>query len=187
MSYYDPRDDRTRQYGPADAYQQGYEDAATRQQYTQPEPERRRRPAAPRVLDLPKFAIGSALVAVVTALAAWLTTAALNALYRLSDAPAYAAAQRPFTLTIVAAALLTMVGAGLLALLIFSAPRPGLFFILIAILAGLVITVGPLLSGSTSWQMWVSTGVINSLLAVVVPYLLLKVGRATVDQHRVRL
>ena len=68
-----------------------------------------------------------------------------------------------------------------------SAPRPGLFFILIAVLAGLTITVGPLLSGSTSWQMWVSTGVVNALLAVVVPYLLLKVGRATVDQRRVRL
>lgn len=189
MSNYDPRDDRTQRYGPADAYRQGYEDAYPQPDYAHkpqyaPAPST---PAAPHVIDVPKFAIGSILVAVVAGLAAWLTTAALNAIYRTSDAPAFAAAERPFTVTIVAASLLTLVGAGLLALLIFSAPRPGLFFILIATLAGLVITLGPLLSGATSWQMWISTGVINALLAILVPYLLLKVGRATTDLRRVQL
>lgn len=184
MSYYDPQDDRTRQYGPADGYRQGYEDAQTQRSeyYQQPE-----QPKAPPVLDIPKFVIGALLVAVVAGLAAWLLTVALNAIYRMSDAPAFAAAQRPFTLTIAAATFLTLIGAALLAVMIMSAPRPGLFFGLIATLAGLVITLGPLLSGATSWQMWISTGLINALLCVLVPILLLQVGRATVDQNRVRL
>ncbi|KXP09104.1 hypothetical protein AXK57_15005 [Tsukamurella pulmonis] len=182
MSYYDPRDDRTRQFGPADGYQQGYEDAYAEQPQA--------RPAAPREappLDIPKFVMGSVLVAVVAGLAAWLLTAALNAIYRLSDAPAFAAAQRPLTMTIASATFLTLIGAALLATLIVSAPRPGLFFGLIATLAGLAITLGPLLSGATSWQMWISTGLINAMLAVLIPILLLMVGRATVDPRRVQL
>ncbi|BDH56572.1 hypothetical protein [Tsukamurella sp. PLM1] len=184
MSYYDPQDDRTRPYGPADGYRQGYEDGYAQQ------PEVNQQPARPRTqppLDIPKFVIGSLLVAVVAGLAAWLLTAALNAIYRMSDAPAFAAAQRPFTTTVVAATFLTLIGAALLAALITTAPRPGLFFGLIATLAGLVITVGPLLSGATSWQMWISTGLINAMLAVLIPVLLLMVGRATVDPNRVRL
>ncbi|MDF0532540.1 hypothetical protein P0W64_15130 [Tsukamurella sp. 8F] len=190
MSYYDPRDDRTRALGPADAYQQGYDDAYTQQQYTQGHAQPGYAPTAqpkqPPALDIPKFVMGSLLVAVVAGLAAWLTTAALNWLYRLADSPAFAAAERPLTLTIVGAAFLTLVGAGLLALLIMSAPRPGLFFVLIATGAGLVITLGPLASGATSWQMWVSTGVINVVLCLVVPILLYQVGRATANPRRVR-
>lgn len=184
MSYYDPHDDRTRSYGPADGYRQGYEDAYGQQPdpYAQPERPRQNPP-----LDIGKYVMGAVLVAVVVGLAAWLLTAALNAIYRLSDAPAFAAAERPFTMTIVSATFLTLIGAALLAVLIVSAPRPGLFFGLIATLAGLVITVGPLLSGATSWQMWISTGLINALLSVLIPVLLLLVGRATVDPARVRL
>ncbi len=184
MSYYDPRDDRTQQFGAHDAYQQGYEDAYRQQHQTGQVADVRYQ--EPPVLDVPKFVIGSLLVAVVAGLGAWLTTAALNWLYRLADTPDFAAAQRSLTLTIVAAAFLTLVGAGLLALLITSAPRPGLFFVLIATGVGLVITLGPLASGASSWQMWVSTGVINVVLCLIVPILLYKVGRATTDLRRVR-
>ncbi|GAA4392683.1 hypothetical protein [Tsukamurella soli] len=183
MTYYDPRDERTQQFGPNDAYQQGYEDAYREQHATGRAAATR---SEPPVLDVPKFVMGSVLVAVVAGLAAWLATSALNWLYRLADSADFAAAQRSLTLTIVAAAFLTLIGAGLLALLITSAPRPGLFFILIAIGAGLVITLGPLASGASSWQMWVSTGVINVVLCLVVPILLYQVGRATTDARRVR-
>ncbi|WP_019204438.1 hypothetical protein [Tsukamurella sp. 1534] len=191
MSYYDPRNESTRRYTSADAYQQGYDDGygyePTYQQPTYQQQPQAPQPQQPPMIDLPKYAIGSILVTVVITLAAWLLTAVMNAIFRLSDAPAFAAAQRPFDITVIAVALLTLCGAGLLAMLIHTAPRPGMFFLLIAGLAGLIVTFGPVLMGTATWQTWVATGVINAMLSFLVPYLLLKVAKATTDPRRVQL
>lgn len=184
MNPYDSNDP-TRAY--SSTYSTGSDPALRRDYEERPDPRQDPQwgaPPKPQPMNLSRFGVSAAFVAVAAGAIAWALVTVTN---NLPATAAGAVLHRDPESAAIGTGLLTLVAAAVLVGLVYSAARPGLVFGCLAGGAVIVLLVWAWVSGALgTWQAWISTGLLNSLLVVAIAGVLYALGRATVNTNVVQ-
>lgn len=175
-------DDQTRAYREQDYPSYGEQSQYARQQQPRqahPEPGRGQPNQQPRVDTGPFFA-GIAATALVAAIAGWVTTAILQAIYSRAEwgtVWAYGAGD-PWTAAFTGALAAILSGA-LMWLLVQGVPSPMTFYSWIGALIVVAVVALPFLAANT-WQAALGAGILHGFLGIVIITLTDVVSRRTI-------
>ncbi|NLG54284.1 MAG: hypothetical protein GX542_01310, partial [Rhodococcus sp.] len=161
-------DDQTRAYRQQDYPSYGEQPQYARQPEQAPRPTNRpQQPPRPRIDNGPFFA-GIAATALVAAIAGWVATAILQAIYsRIEWGTVWAyGAGDPWTAAFTGAVAAILSGA-LMWLLVQGVPSPMTFYSWIGTLIVIAVVALPFLAANT-WQAALGAGVVHGLLGIVI-------------------